>query len=191
MLGQRFSDALILAHELHARQTRKASSVPYVSHVLAVAALVLEYGGDEDTAIAALLHDSVEDCGGQATARIIGERFGERVLGIVLGCSDTDECPKPPWAERKQRYLAHLPNASPDVHLVSAADKLHNLISLVRDHRQRGDELWSHFRSGRDGALWYYGELIGIFNQTELPRNLVEELDGQYRLLVERCSLTP
>lgn len=185
-LGPRFTDALRLASELHAGQTRKASKVPYLSHVLGVAATVLEYGGDEDVAIAALLHDVVEDCGGMSTAEVIEQRFGAHVLGIVLGCSDTTESPKPPWKERKDRYLEHLPDASPEVHLVSAADKLHNLQSLLREEARLGTALWSHFRAGRDGTLWYYETLLGIFRVTALPEQLIDELAAHVNSLRER-----
>lgn len=187
-LGRRFTDALSLASELHAGQTRKASKVPYLSHVLAVAATVLEYGGNEDVAIAALLHDVVEDCGGMSVAEVIHQRFGEHVLSIVLGCSDTTESPKPPWKERKDRYLEHLAEASPEVHLVSAADKLHNLQSLLREESRLGTALWSHFRAGRDGTLWYYETLVGIFRDTTLPPQLIGELAAHASALRERIQ---
>jgi (p)ppGpp synthase/HD superfamily hydrolase len=185
-LGPRFADALRLAHELHAGQTRKASQVPYVSHVLAVAATVLEYGGDEDAAIAALLHDAVEDCGGLATADVIRSRFGDTVVDLVLGCSDTTESPKPPWQERKRRYLEHLPGAAPDVLLISAADKLHNLHSLLREERVHGSDLWTFFRAGREGTLWYFNRLLTIFRNSQLPDGLVEQLERAYRELESR-----
>ncbi len=176
MLGDRFSQALVAAHELHAHQWRKAQRVPYVSHLLAVTALVLEYGGDEDEAIAALLHDAIEDCGGLPTAAQLRERFGDRVVDIVLECSDTAESPKPPWRARKEAYLHHLGAASPSALLVSACDKLHNLRSLVRDEALLGEGVWVQFRSGRDGALWYFRELVAVFEQTQLPSGLVAEL---------------
>jgi len=185
-LGQRFADALQLAHQLHTGQTRKASEVPYISHSLAVASLVLEYGGDEDTAIAALLHDAFEDCGGARIEAEVRRRFGSRVADIVLGCSDTLEQPKPPWRPRKERYLEHLTRAEPEVLLVSAADKLHNLTSLLREERRLGDELWGRFRAGRDGTLWYYGRLIEIFRNSPLPGDLLEALEEQFRALAQR-----
>lgn len=185
-LGPRFADALRLANELHSGQTRKASQVPYVSHVLAVTATVLEYGGDEDTAIAALLHDTVEDCGGLPTADLIRNQFGPRVAELVLGCSDTTETPKPPWHERKQRYLEHLSSAQPAVLLISVADKLHNLRSLLREERRHGADLWSLFRAGRDGTLWYFERLVEIFRQSSLPIALVEELTLAFHELETR-----
>lgn len=191
LLGPRFADALALAYQLHAGQTRKASQVPYVSHVLAVAATVLEFGGDEDTAIGALLHDAVEDCGGQATAEIIRARFGDTVAELVLCCSDTVVTPKPPWHERKSRYLKHLPTASREVLLVSAADKLHNLNSLLREERRHGPRLWSFFRAGRRGTLWYYENLVEIFRQAGVPQLLVEQLDSGLRELKERTASHP
>lgn len=147
---------------------------------------MLEFGGDEDTAIAALLHDSVEDCGGMATLEQIRARFGDRVAELVLGCSDTAESPKPPWRERKTRYLEHLPEASPDVLLISAADKLHNLLSLLRDERRHGPELWSFFRAGKEGTLWYFERLVSIFRASAVPVELVDQLDRGYRELLSR-----
>jgi (p)ppGpp synthase/HD superfamily hydrolase len=185
-LGPRFANALGLAHELHAGQTRKASQVPYVSHPLAVTATVLEFGGSEDAAIAALLHDAVEDCGGNATLELIRARFGDHVAELVLGCSDTTESPKPPWFERKNRYLEHLPDAAPEVLLISAADKLHNLHSLVREERRHGAEVWSFFRAGRDGTLWYFGRLLAIFRGSVLPEILVDQIEIAYRELEQR-----
>src|SRR5579872_1354566 len=125
-LGPRFEEALLFATRKHAGQTRNATSVPYIAHLLSVAGLVLEAGGDEDLAIAALLHDVVEDCGGAPMLEEVRSRFGERVAHVVEGCTDTDLDPKPPWRQRKEDYLKHLQMADADVRLVSAADKLHN-----------------------------------------------------------------
>jgi (p)ppGpp synthase/HD superfamily hydrolase len=156
----------------------------------------LEYGGSEDVAIAALLHDVVEDCGGLPTVELLRSRFGDHVTNIVLGCSDTVEHPKPPWKQRKDRYLSHLPDAGPEVLLVSAADKLHNLQSLLREERRLGHKLWLHFRAGRDGTLWYHEQLLDIFRRTSLPTELVEqiaELVGQLRerIIAQRHSHQP
>ena len=162
-LGPRFEDALVYATQKHSGQSRKSSDVPYVAHVLSVAALVLEGGGDEDQAIAALLHDVVEDCGGAPVLAEIRERFGERVARIVDGCTDTDEEPKPPWRERKEHYLRHLQEGGEDVRLVSVADKLHNVRSIVSDYRRLGEKVWERFTGRREGTLWYYRALLEVY----------------------------
>lgn len=166
-----------MAAELHAEQRRKSSGVPYVSHVLAVASLVIENGGTEDEAIAALLHDAAEDCGGQRTLERIRLEFGNRVAEIVLGCSDTTENPKPPWRTRKQDYLQHLERADPSVQLVAIADKLHNLRSTLREYALQGEQFWSHFRAGRDGMLWYFQELVRVFKNSSVPEHLIVEFE--------------
>jgi (p)ppGpp synthase/HD superfamily hydrolase len=153
---ERLANALGFATQLHATQKRKGSGVPYISHLLAVAAIVLEHGGTEDEAIAALLHDAVEDQGGQATLAVIRDRYGDTVAAIVAGCTDTDEVHKPSWRPRKERYLAHFADAPPSVLLVVAADKLHNARSVLADYRELGDALWPRFTGNRDGTLWYY-----------------------------------
>jgi (p)ppGpp synthase/HD superfamily hydrolase len=175
-LSARFEEALIFATRLHARQVRKGTSIPYVAHLLAVASLVLEQGGDEDQTIAALLHDAAEDQGGRATLDDIRRRFGDRVAEIVEGCTDAFTTPKPPWRGRKEAYLAHLPQASAAVRLVSAADKLHNARAILADYRQLGEAVWRRFNSGREGTLWYYRALVGAF-QAGGSFPLVEELD--------------
>jgi (p)ppGpp synthase/HD superfamily hydrolase len=159
VLGERFERALIYALRLHARQTRKTSGLPYASHLMSVAALVIEDGGSEDEAIAALLHDAIEDQGGDQTRQEIRARFGERVVAIVDGCTDAETVPKPPWRERKERYLASLQDAPPEVIRVSAADKLHNVRSLLRAYREQGERMWDLFRGGRTGTLWYHAAL--------------------------------
>ena len=164
-LSDRFEKALVWATRLHAEQERKGSGVPYISHLLAVAASALEHGADEDQAIAALLHDAVEDQGGVETLSQIVQRFGPRVARIVEGCSDTlSSHPKPPWRERKEAYIAHLREASASVRLVSACDKLHNVRSIIRDHHELEDALWSRFRGGKEGTRWYYRELIEVYD---------------------------
>jgi len=186
MFGRRFTEALRIAAELHAGQRRKASGAPYVSHVLAVASIVIENGGSEDEAIAALLHDAAEDCGGQRTLDIIRQQFGESVANIVLGCSDTTESPKPPWRMRKEQYLRHLETADHSVQLVAIADKLHNLRSTLREHEVQGDRFWRYFRSGREGMLWYFGELVRIFRSSTVPRPLFLELERTWLELKAR-----
>lgn len=172
----RFEDALIYAHQLHARQKRKGTSIPYIGHLLGVTSLVIENGGTEDEAIAALLHDAVEDQGGSQTREEIRRRFGERVAAIVDGLTDTDQVPKPPWRKRKEDYIAHLSRASASVLLVSTADKLHNAQSILRDYRLSGGKVWDRFSGGRAGTLWYYRALVTAFRaRGDTP--LVQELD--------------
>jgi GAF domain-containing protein len=176
-LTTRFDEALVYASRLHAHQARKGTEVPYISHLLAVAGLVLEHGADEDTAIAALLHDAVEDQGGAATREEIRRRFGDTVVQIIDGCTDADVLPKPPWRERKEKYIAHIREASPSVLLVSAADKLHNVRTILADYRKAGEALWDRFNGGREGTLWYYRSLVEAFREVSSSMPLVEELD--------------
>jgi len=190
VLGQRFSDALCLANALHAGQQRKVSGVPYISHVLAVASLVIENDGTEDEAIAALLHDAVEDCGGLQTLDAIRVRFGEAVAGIVLGCSDTVETPKPPWRERKEHHLLQLASAEGSVKLVSIADKLHNVRSSLRDLAARGSLFWESFSGGREGVVWYLSELLRIYEQSTVPAPLVAELADSLQRLQALIAIT-
>jgi len=175
MYGSRFEDALGYAARLHRQQERKGAGVPYVTHLLAVAAIVGEQGGSEDEAIAALLHDAVEDQGGQPRLEEIRARYGEAVAEIVWGCTDADTVPKPPWRERKVLYVAHLEEASPSIRLVSSADKLHNARSILMDYRLLGADLWDRFTGGREGTLWYYRALADTFLQLA-PGPLADEL---------------
>ncbi|MEH2384086.1 MAG: HD domain-containing protein [Nostoc sp.] len=165
-LTERFEAALVYATRLHASQTRKISGIPYVAHLLSVAALVLEARGTEEEAIAALLHDSIEDQGGKSTREEIRQRFGEIVLAIVDGCTEWDTPPKPPWLERKQRYLENLRDALPSVRLVSLADKLHNARSLLADWQQHGDVIWADFSAGKEKTLWFYQSLVQVYQET-------------------------
>lgn len=170
------------ASELHREQTRKGGRTPYIAHLLAVTALVLEGGGDEDEAIAAVLHDAVEDQGGARTRAQIVERFGERVARIVDGCTDTDETPKPPWRARKSAFIESLALADPSVRLVVTADKLHNATCTLHDLREHGPGVWDRFR-GRENAMWYYRsvlEALAAFGPSRLVQQLemiVSELD--------------
>lgn len=175
-LTHRFNDAFLFAAEKHGRQTRKSTEVPYIAHLISVAAMVLEAGGDEDLAIAALLHDVVEDCGGKPMLEEVRQRFGDRVAHIVEGCTDAYTDPKPPWRERKQAYLQHLKEADTDVRLVSAADKLHNAREILKDYREGGEQVWERFKGKREGTLWYYRALAD-----ELSREnnwMIRELQG-------------
>ncbi|MBW4667865.1 MAG: HD domain-containing protein [Cyanomargarita calcarea GSE-NOS-MK-12-04C] len=176
-LTYRFEQALVYANRLHAKQTRKGGNVPYISHLLSVAALVLEDGGDEDEAISALLHDAVEDQGGKATREVISNIFGEKVIEIVDGCTDSDTIPKPPWQERKQQYIEKLRCASASVRRVALADKLHNARCILSDLHGEGEATWEKFRGGKEGTLWYYRTLSKLFVETDANSWLVEELN--------------
>lgn len=175
-LTKRFEEALVYATQLHAKQKRKGTDIPYVAHLLTVAALVLEQGGDEDQAIAALLHDAIEDQGGLPTQKEIQKRFGDRVTSIVVGCTDADTFPKPPWRERKEKYIAHIKTAPIEVRRVSMADKLHNARSVLIDFRQMGHQVWERFRGGKEGTLWYYRSMIEAFREAGNTA-IVDELD--------------
>jgi (p)ppGpp synthase/HD superfamily hydrolase len=174
-LGPRFLRAFEFAAKKHAGQTRKASTIPYIAHLMGVASLVLEAGGDEDLAIAALLHDVVEDCGGAPMLKEVRRRFGRRVAKVVDGCTDTDKTPKPPWRARKEDYLCHLTEADADTRLVSAADKLNNVRSILSDYRAIGEFVWERFSGGREGTLWYYRSLRDEFLR-DAPNRITREL---------------
>jgi (p)ppGpp synthase/HD superfamily hydrolase len=189
-LSARFEEALPFAARIHRDQVRKGSKTPYVSHLLGVAAIVLEHGGNEDEAIAALLHDAVEDQGGAPTLIAIRERFGDAVAAIVEGCTDTDVVPKPPWRPRKEAYVAHVASASPSVRLVSAADKLHNARSILADYRRHADAVWDRFSGGKEGTLWYYRALVEAFRSHGVTP-LLEELDRVVREIERLASSGP
>lgn len=179
-LGERFDRALAFASELHREQKRKGTQVPYVSHLLAVAAIAIEHGASEDEAVAAVLHDSIEDQseagGGAAKLRAtIRERFGDEVLAIVEGCTDADSVPKPPWKARKKAYIEHLGTAPPSVLLVTGADKLHNARSIVSELFVDGDAVWKRFNGGKDGSLWYYRSVCEVLLR-RMPGRLSDEL---------------
>ena len=168
--------AFEFAAEKHKGQMRKASTIPYIAHLMGAASLVLEAGGDEDLAIAALLHDVVEDCGGMPMLKEMRRRFGARVAKVVEGCTDTDADPKPPWRERKAFYIRHLKRADAATRLVSAADKLNNVRSILADYRKIGESVWSRFNGGRDGTLWYYRTLRNEF-LTRRPNRVTRDFD--------------
>jgi (p)ppGpp synthase/HD superfamily hydrolase len=174
-LTARFREALWFAAFLYADQIRKGTDIPYVAHLLAVAALVLEHGVGEDQAIAALLHDSAEDQGGAQVLDQIRGRFDVKVASIVEACSDTTIVPKPPWRERKKRYIEHLAEVSEEVLLVSMADKVHNARAILADYKRIGDDLWNRFQGKKDGTLWYYDALVEAFaNRGTWPELLAE-----------------
>ena len=184
LLGPRFYDAIAYAGSLHGRQVRKGTPIPYISHLLAVAAIVLEHGGNEDQAIAAVLHDAVEDQPRHGkTADEIRARFGERILGWVVGLSDATEHPKPSWRERKERYVQHVRTASPEELLISAADKLHNVRAICTDLRRVGEDVWSRFHASKADTLWYYNALIPAYRAAGFRAFIVDELERAVREL--------
>ena len=186
MLTSRFEEALIFAFSLHKNQNRKVVPVPYFAHLMGVTSLVLESGGDEDTAVAALLHDAVEDQGGVSILNAIRDRFGVRVAEIVDACSDTYLSPKPPWRERKERYLIHLKNSASDARLVSLADKLYNVRTMIDALRLEGDKIWDRFNGGKDGTLWYYRALLDVFVET--GSDLLTDKYAQSVILLEKLA---
>ena len=187
-LTKRFDEAVAYATVVHAGQTRKSTGIPYLAHLFGVTALVLENGGDEDQAIGALLHDAAEDSGGTDRLDDIRARFGDRVAEIVDACSDTLETTKPPWPERKERFIARLPEAPGDALPVIAADKLHNARAILRDYLFLGEALWDRFNAGREGQFWYFGSLLPIL-QERLPGHLTDELAATIGRLREAAGV--
>jgi (p)ppGpp synthase/HD superfamily hydrolase len=187
ILTQRFEQALVYATRLHAQQVRKATGVPYISHLLSVTALVLEAGGNEEEAIAALLHDAVEDQGGAATRTEIYHQFGEQIVAIVDDCTEFRTEIKPPWRDRKLHYIEQLRRGSPSARRVALADKLHNMRSLLFDYRQQGEAIWSVFSTGKEGMLWFYHSLLKMYREVA-PSPMVEELA---RVVAELEQLSP
>ena len=175
-LGPRLQRAFNYAAHKHAGQTRKQTAVPYLSHLMAVASLVLEAGGDEDMAIAALLHDVVEDCGGMPRLREVRKKFGPRVARIVEGCTDSFGEPKGEWIERKKGYLREVKHADAETRLVSASDKLHNVRTILTDYRRDGEAIWSRFSGKKDGTLWYYRALSDEYRRRGANR-ITRELE--------------
>jgi GTP pyrophosphokinase len=186
LLEDRFLEAFRFALDKHRTQRRKGSDVPYIAHLMGVTAIVLEAGGNEDQAIAALLHDVVEDQGGAPVLEEIGRKFGARVRHIVDGCTDAYTEPKPEWDIRKRQYIARVAQEDEETRLVSAADKLYNARSILHDYRQIGDEIWRRFTKGKQGTLWYYDALIHTFKQAG-SNPVVDELErvvGELKKLV-------
>jgi hypothetical protein len=175
LMTTRFDKAFRYAHQLHRRQHRKGTSIPYIAHLMAVASLVLDNGGDEDQAIAALLHDAAEDQGGEATLAKIRSRFGDIVADIVSDCTDAWTDPKPEWRARKETYLRDLPMKPKSSMLVSLADKTHNAEAILFDFQSLGDDLWARFNGGMEGTRWYYNALVDVFS-TEMPGPLSARL---------------
>ena len=175
LFSPKFRQALQYAARVHAKQIRKKTQRPYIGHLMSVASIVIEYGGDEEMAMAALLHDTVEDQGGRPRLREIRKKFGKRVAHIVDGCTDSYSQPKPPWLERKRAYVARVGTESPEILLVSAADKLSNVRETLHDLRAQGDSVFERFAGKREGTLWYYRALVDEFRKAG-TNPLVEEL---------------
>ena len=176
-LSNQFEEALIYATRAHGNQTRKKTGIPFIAHILGVTAIALEYGANETEAIGALLHDTVEDCGGAERLRDIREKFGDEVARIVDGCTDTYEAPKPPWLERKRAYVEHLKDSDSSIRLVSASDKLHNTRAILAELRRSGLEVFDRFAGKKEGTLWYYSTLVTAFCKYGDHSDLIDELD--------------
>ncbi len=181
VVGRRFRDALVWAAELHEAQKRKGGNIPYVAHLIGVASIVLEHGGDEDQAIGALLHDALEDQAHRMTPGEIRERFGMRVQNIVDACTDGEpeeqrDRDSGRWKIRKQNYIDGIATKPAEALLVSMADKLYNARAILEDFREIGDKLWPRFTAGKDGTLWYYRSLLTAF-RPRAENRLWHELD--------------
>jgi (p)ppGpp synthase/HD superfamily hydrolase len=176
-LSEKFEEALIYATRAHSNQRRKNTGIPFVGHILGVTAIALDYGANETEAIGALLHDTVEDCGGAERLRDIREKFGDDVARIVDGCTDTYEAPKPPWMERKRAYIEHLKDSDSSTRLVSASDKLHNTRAILAELRRHGTKVFDRFAGKKDGTLWYYRTLVTAFRQHGDHEDLIDELN--------------
>ena len=180
LLTKRFDEAFQLASDLHRRHLRKSTTIPYSSHLMSVAALVLEDGGDEDEAIAGLLHDALEDCADRISAGELEDRFGSRVRALVEACTDTPpDFPggkKPPWKQRKTSYIEHITTG--DIpYRVSLADKVHNARSILRDHLTEGETVWDRFKASKADTLWYYRELAKAYRTVGAEGFLIDELE--------------
>ena len=186
-LSEKFEEALVYATQAHGNQMRKKTGIPFVAHILGVTAIALEYGASETEAISALLHDTVEDCGGADRLRDIRKKFGDDVAGIVDGCTDTYETPKPPWLERKRAYIEHLKDSDSSTRLVTASDKLHNTRAILAELRRHGTDVFDRFGGKKDGTLWYYRTLVTAFREHGNRTDLIGELD---RVVTEIEKLT-
>lgn len=176
ILTARFDEAFRYAREVHETQTRKGTSAPYIGHLMGVASIVLDDGGDEDEAIAALLHDAAEDQGGRPRLVDIRQRFGDAVARIVEDCTDSWDSPKGPWTERKQAYIEHARRLPAPSLRVSAADKVHNAYAILRDLRNTGEQVWGRFSANADDVISYYESLVRAYREAGGGR-LVDELD--------------
>lgn len=176
-LSPLFEQGARIRHASPLQPNAKEDRIPFIAHILGVTAITMEYGGSETEAIGALLHDTVEDCGGAERLRDIKERFGNDVAGIVEGCTDTDQVPKPPWLERKKAYIAHLKDSDSSTRLMSASDKLHNTRAILADLRRIGTEVFERFNGKKGGTLWYYRSLVTVFREHGDHTDLIDELD--------------
>ena len=186
-LTERFQKAMMYATELHKDQTRKSTDITYICHPFGVASLVLEAGGDEDQAIAALLHDIPEDCGGEPRLKEISEMFGSRVEKIVRGCSDSlveDPEEKAPWKERKEVHINHLNDADFDTLTVTAADKAHNARSIATDLQNQGPSLWDRFNANRDNIIWYYESVYAVLLEKRVSKALLTPLRNAIDVMI-------
>ena len=186
-LTSRYATAVAYAVDVHVGQFRKGTDIPYVAHLLAASSLVIEAGGDEDLAIAALLHDAAEDHGGEERLADIAVRFGPRVAGIVRACSDSlaaDGTDKREWEARKREHLEHLRTAAADVLTVWTADKVHNARAIVTDLETSGPDAMSRFNAAPDRVLWYYRENLAMAEDAGITDVLVVPL----RMAVERMG---
>jgi (p)ppGpp synthase/HD superfamily hydrolase len=183
MLSEKFVQAVSYANDVHKVHMRKGTQIPYISHLMAVASLVMESGGSEDEIIAALLHDAVEDCGGELVLDEIKKRFGQNVTSIVDGCTETYEDPKPPWKGRKESYISHIKEGNPSVQLVSCADKLHNVRCILSDYRQVGEDLWNRFSASKEETLWFYQSMADVLCASGRDIKIYVDLDSAVKEL--------
>lgn len=193
----RFLYALSFAVELHCEDSRKGSGIPYTAHLLSVCSLVIGDGGSEDEAIAALLHDAIEDHPEEVNPGLILRRFGRAVHDIVVACTDTPVDyrggEKPPWRVRKTQYLEHLKELRPDQCRVPLADKLDNIRTTIKDLRDPsvGERVWNRFRAGKSDQLWLYESLAKAFREAGATGYLLEEFDRNVEELTRLSGLTP
>jgi len=187
-LSTRFDHALLFASQIHRQQDRKKSGIPYISHLLGVASIVLDYGGDEEMAIAALLHDAVEDHGGRPMLKVIEQIFGARVAKIVDGCTDSyaeDPKKKESWERRKFRYLRRIRHEDAETRFVSAADKLYNVRAALRDLRYDGEIIFTRFSAPKAKTLWYYRALVREYRLGGVTHRLKPLIDDLDRVVTE------
>lgn len=187
--ASRLETAFAYAKKIHSGQIRRKTGMPRLAHLMVVAGTVLEHGGSEDDAIAGLLHDAVEDAGGAPQLEEIRKRFGDDVARVVEGCTEPERNPKLEWKERKKAYVDQLMTGSSSVHLVAAADKLHNARALLRDYETQGEAVWKRYRGGKEGTLWYYRTLLDGFKQTG-PQRLAEELERTFSAIEKLAGST-